>query len=748
MLHSGLNSAQVRTPKQRSSAKPMREQAWTQGIPVSDPSFSKPMVPAPRQAIRKKLPQIQICFGGQDDDDAPLYVGSVKTVTGHLEADQLQAYSNHLKAYSDINVSHLARTLHSRRSQLPTKTAFSAATIDELTSKIHNKLAEVKQNPDTNIGIRSSSKPAIPGVLGVFTGQGSQWAAMGEYLIRSSDFVRRRLQDLEGSLAALPPSDRPQWHFVNEMLASGDNSRILEAELSAVVGHSSGEIAASYAAGSISAQDAIRIAYHRGLYTCQAGEPSSEQRSAILAVGSSWEDAQDLVNLRAFRGRLAIAAHNSSASVTFSGDADATILAKKVFDEEKKSARILKVDTAYHSHHMLPCSNPYISSLRACGVGVNREKDRTFCSWFSSVVPSNKDMDSGEELQGTYWRDNMTDPVLFVDAVKNAVASDQQLSLALKVGPYPVLQGLVMQNISECRSAALPYYVFPAAGYVAIALEAARSLAGDRVVELFELHDLTISKAITFKENVNAGVETLVTLTAVTSSGHQDQYSQHPSTSTSITADISCYSCPVTTTETKMELVASGCVKIVFGTPIVAALASIPLDVSKISSVDADRFYSSLHKVGYGYKGTFRGISSLKRRLNQASVVVSTYPYTDADPSIYLVHATYLDVAFQMTILAYSVPGDDRLRIDVFGESGQPGMIQVEDLTMKPLTPATKADDSHLFSYTKWDFASPHGASIVRGIHPSAAEVELADICETISYYYLCKWKSEITDAE
>jgi hybrid polyketide synthase / nonribosomal peptide synthetase ACE1 len=393
----------------------------------------------------------------------------------------------------------------------------------------------------------------------------------------------------------------------------------------------------------------------------------------MLAVGTSWEDAQDLITLRAFKGRLAIAAHNSSASVTLSGDAGAIVLAKKVFDEEKKFARLLKVDVAYHSRHMLPCADPYIHSLQACGVRVNRERSNTACSWFSSVTPGDKGIEPGEELQDVYWKDNMTNAVQFADAVRNAVASDQQISFALEVGPHPALQGPGTQNISEVRSAALPYCgvlsrgkndieafshalgfvwthlgaqgvdiqsyekavsssssggasqpklvvglppyqwnhgrihrhesrrsrkirgrkqafhellgvlspdstardlrwtnllkvseipwldghqlqgqtVFPAAGYVAMALEAARSLAADRTVELFEIHDLSISRAITFEEDANSGVETLVTLTAITTPSHRNQ--------TNITtADFSCYSCPSMGSEQEMELVASG----------------------------------------------------------------------------------------------------------------------------------------------------------------------------------------------
>ena len=835
---------------------------------------------------------------------------------------QLQAYSNHLKTHhGNIDASDLAWTLHSRRSQLSTKTTFSALTIEQLTFKIDAKLAEVSQNVGTTIGIRSNTK-AIPHLLGIFTGQGAQWPAMGAHLIRSSDFVRERIQHLEQSLATLPPSDRPAWHLQDEMLAGDDISRISEAALSqplcttiqivlvdllraagitfaAVVGHSSGEIAAAYAAGFISDHDAIRIAYYRGLFARLAGNECTGQKGAMLAVGTSWEDAQDLINLRAFKGRLAVAAHNSPASVTLSGDADAVVHAKKVFDEGKKFARLLKVDMAYHSHHMLPCGDAYVQALRACGVRINREPTNPSCSWFSSVTPSAKAMEPVEALQDVYWRDNMTNAVLFAEAVKNAVASDEQINLAIEIGPHPALKGPAAQNISEVRTATLPYSgalargkndieafsealgfvwthlphlvdfqsfekavtcdesrrpklvvglpsyqwnhgrshwsesrisrrmrgrkqphheilgflsthsnahelrwlnvlkqseipwldghqlqgqtVFPAAGYVAMALEASRNLAGEKTVELFELHHLVIPRAITFEEGDNSGVETLVTLTGA--QHHPDQ---------TATADFACYSVPVLSTgsEQETELMASGTVKIVFGTPDVVALSCTPLKDYNMSTVDTDLFYSTLSELGYGYSGPFRTMSSMKRRLNQSSVLVDSYSYTDADVSEYLVHPSMLDVALQASMLAYSAPGDERLwslsvptaigtirvnpevcaslptsgskvpvfaaldgesesfsaSIDLFNEDGEHGMIQVEDLVIKPFAPATKDDDRVVFTHPKFDFALPDGAAVVNNIRPSAYEFELATVCERISYYYVRKWKSELSD--
>ncbi|PYI00702.1 lovastatin nonaketide synthase [Aspergillus sclerotiicarbonarius CBS 121057] len=833
-------------------------------------------------------------------------------------ADQLQAYSDYLKKNPDVDASDLAYTLQSRRSRLPVKAAFSAATTEQLTTKIDEKLADLKRTPGTSVGIRSN-KQATPHILGVFTGQGAQWAAMGAQLIRSSEYVRMRVQDLQESLATLPSTDRPQWDLREEMLAGAETSRIAEAALSqplctaiqillvdllktagitfnAVVGHSSGEIGAAYAAGFFSAHDAIRIAYYRGIYARLAGNSSTGQKGSMMAVGTSLEDAQDLIQLGTFRGRLAVAAHNSSASVTISGDADAVILAKKVFDEEKKFARLLKVDTAYHSPHMLPCGDPYVHSLQSCGVRVN-QKPSTTCAWFSSVNPSERPMEPEDNLQAMYWRDNMTNSVLFCDAVKNAVASDPQLSLAIEVGPHPALKGPAVQNISDVRPTPLPYTgllsrgkddvqalsdalgfiwthiggsgvdlqsfetaasgrtlqpklvvglpsycwnhsrthwyesrrsrkmlgrkqpfheilgvlspdstprdmrwtnvlkvseipwldghqlqsqtVFPAAGYVAMAFEATKIIASNRPVRFLELNNLNIPRAITFEEDANTGVETLVTLTAISSDN------------AATTADFSCYSSPASAVDQEMELTASGSVRIVFGTSDVATLFSTPVDEYNMTTIDADTFYTTLGNLGYGYYGTFRGMSSLKRRLNNSSVMVETYAYTDADSSTYLVHPTMLDVAFQASMLAYSAPEDERLwslhvptsirnirvnpelcsslptsgshvpvcaslddsesfraSIDIFAQDGKNAMIQVEDLTIKPFAPATEADDRRLFSHLKYDVASPDGASVVDGIRPSAKESELATVCERISYYYVRKWRSEISEED
>lgn len=261
---------------------------------------------------------------------------------------------------------------------------------------------------------------------------------MGRELIKASQYVRTAFTALQKILDGLP--DGPTWDLIQELLADGENSRINEAALgqplctaiqivmvdllrhagirfASVVGHSSGEIGAAYAAGFLSASDALKIAYYRGLHAKLAAGDNG-MKGAMIAVGTSLDDAEDLCNLPYFKGRTSVAASNSSSSVTLSGDADRIAQAKLVLEDENKLVRLLKVDTAYHSHHMIALSDPYVRSLDRVGIMV--QTPYSDCSWYSSVFGGKKIM--ANDLRNIYWSDNMVGTVLFSQAVEAAMA--------------------------------------------------------------------------------------------------------------------------------------------------------------------------------------------------------------------------------------------------------------------------------------------------------------------------------------
>ncbi|KAG7116294.1 Polyketide synthase-nonribosomal peptide synthetase like protein [Verticillium longisporum] len=387
--------------------------------------------------------------------------------------EQARRLSVWLENNSEVSLTDLAWTLATRRSKFPYRWFFSAGSVAQLRTKIDKRLGSTYEP----INLLPSLKPKI---LGIFTGQGAQWAAMGRSLIIGSKFVSKIVDCLEVSLSLLP--DAPTWSLREELLAGADKSRIAQAALSqplctavqvilvemlkasgigfeAVVGHSSGEIGAAYAAGLICAEDAIRIAYYRGLHSSLA-KGTKGQKGAMLAVGTSVEDAQEFCAFEEMQGRICVAACNSSSSVTLSGDSDAVKEAESILQDEGRFVRVLRVDTAYHSHHMLPPAGPYVESMRSCNVRVlnDRKGEGVVCSWFSSVRKNQEEMKfQSEGLDGEYWRDNMVKPVLFAQALKKAIDTKGPFDMAFEVGPHPALQGPALQTIQEVQGNRIPY---------------------------------------------------------------------------------------------------------------------------------------------------------------------------------------------------------------------------------------------------------------------------------------------------
>ena len=170
----------------------------------------------------------------------------------------------------------------------------------------------------------------------IFTGQGAQWHGMGSELFEYRAF-RTAVDYLDFVLASLPVP--PSWTLSDILSGKCNKDLIQTAEISqaactavqiglvdllaswavrpsSVAGHSSGEIAAAYASGRITAAEAIVAAYYRG----QAVSKNT-QEGAMLAVGLSSDDV--IKYLEGRESEVKVAAINSPSSVTLSGEANA-----------------------------------------------------------------------------------------------------------------------------------------------------------------------------------------------------------------------------------------------------------------------------------------------------------------------------------------------------------------------------------------------------------------------------------------
>lgn len=300
---------------------------------------------------------------------------------------------------------------------------------------------------------------------------------MGAALVASSSTAMNIVSSLEKRLARLPLEDRPQWSLVEEMQRF-EGSRVYEAALSqplctaiqivlvdflrssgvtfgAVVGHSSGEIAAAYAAGVISAEDAICIAYYRGMCSTLAGGRNGKE-GAMMAATVTVEDASELLDSHVFQGRVMIAAYNSSDNLTLSGDKDAVKELQVILEDENKEVHVLEVDKAYHSHHMQPCAGPYGDALRALDIQVSMNPT---CTWISSVTGNDIVKHGLGTLTGPYWVENGVNSVLFMQALQRTcdTLGSEDISLVIEIGPHPALRKPTTQTIKEKTGRDVPY---------------------------------------------------------------------------------------------------------------------------------------------------------------------------------------------------------------------------------------------------------------------------------------------------
>ncbi|KAL4861815.1 hypothetical protein BDV12DRAFT_207764 [Aspergillus spectabilis] len=391
------------------------------------------------------------------------------------------ALASYLRAHPDTDLDQLAYTLF-RRTEFPFRAAFSATSVEELVNKLETGRGSLKSSSSRTATIPEALPPRI---LGIFTGQGAQWATMGKELYRASAVFSNAIHQMQDSLDLLPLQDRPHWSLVDQLDAPAETSRVGEAavsqplctalqvalvdvlhaagvEFSAVVGHSSGEIGAAYAAGYLSATDAIRVAHYRGVHTKLAQGPQGK-RGKMMAVGMSLQQATAFCS--EFGDALAVAASNSQTSCTLAGDAEAIDDAHARLQANGTFARVLQIDTAYHSHHMKPCGTPYLESMKQCGVKVQQHRGlkQQQCNWYSSVWGPNgrsRSFDQGADsqlLEGQYWVDNMTQAVLFSQALARALNEDQSFDFALEVGPHPALKGPSSEIIKMLTGHSLPY---------------------------------------------------------------------------------------------------------------------------------------------------------------------------------------------------------------------------------------------------------------------------------------------------
>ncbi|MBK6522719.1 MAG: acyltransferase domain-containing protein [Sphingobacteriaceae bacterium] len=180
---------------------------------------------------------------------------------------------NNRSSFSDICYSSAVRNSHHDM-----RLAFVAESKEELAKNM-----QIYLNGETVTGIaegRTNEKKEK--IVFIFSGQGPQWWGMGRQLFEKEPLFRETITKRDKMLSV----HFGGWSLMEELARDGETSRISETNIanpaifaiqiglfemwkamgvtpSAVVGHSIGEVAAGYASGALTLEQAVLLIFHR-----------------------------------------------------------------------------------------------------------------------------------------------------------------------------------------------------------------------------------------------------------------------------------------------------------------------------------------------------------------------------------------------------------------------------------------------------------------------------------------------------
>ncbi|POS76982.1 hypothetical protein DHEL01_v204618 [Diaporthe helianthi] len=341
----------------------------------------------------------------------------------------------------------------SRRSSLEFKACFVAQSAADLQQRLNapERLSVQRFLP---------SDDAAPTLASVFCGQGAQWYAMGRELMEFEPFssslvaASKYLSKIVASdfdLLEELMHDYPCLSRINEPRIAQPATTAIQIALvdllkashilpTAVVGHSSGEIAAAYAAGYLTREDAWLIAFRRGEYAQSLQYSRLNAEGLMMAVGLSASQAQEYIR-RVPLGTIVVACENSPVSVTLSGDKDQILYLAQEMDEDGVFHRVLVVSTAYHSHHMHLIAQSYQQSLQAVRPLISAQGSRMFSSVTGKEI-------FARQVGAEYWSRNLTSPVLFCQAFSDMYEAVKP-KLVLEVSPAITLAKPIQEIVAS-----------------------------------------------------------------------------------------------------------------------------------------------------------------------------------------------------------------------------------------------------------------------------------------------------------
>ncbi len=335
-----------------------------------------------------------------------------------------------------LNLNDLIYTASAHRTHHDYRAAFVGQSATELADQIANWS-----------GTLSSASPRK--VVFVFPGQGAQWIGMGRQLYAQEPAFREALERCANALRPYIDWDLLDILLHNEDPAQFERIEVVQPALfaiqvalaevwcslgvmpDAIIGHSMGEVAAAYIAGSLSLEDAAAIISQRSeLMKRVSGQGAMVMVELPFAEAKSW--------LNGYADRVDVAVTNSPRSCVLSGEPTAVAEITASLENSGVFCRTVKVNVAAHSPQMdalRPELVQHLNGLQPASANV---------PVYSTVTG---ELRHGTDFDADYWGANLRQPVLFAQAVERAL--EDGYNTFIEISPHPVLLSGIERSLPD-----------------------------------------------------------------------------------------------------------------------------------------------------------------------------------------------------------------------------------------------------------------------------------------------------------
>ncbi len=386
----------------------------------------------------------EYCSGVETDKSNSDFNGYYLPLSAHTPqalVDYADKYVQHLNLIeTEEEFRNICVSTANRKTDFEYKKLFYGKTKGQLIKNLKNfqnhDLKSIKPSKDNN-----------KKVVFVFPGQGAQWVGMGRELYENEPVFKNTIDICEKAF-----SQYVDWSLKAEIYTDKSNSNLKkinviqpylfamqvalaelwkakDVEPEAVVGHSMGEVAAAYIAGTLTIEDAANIICSRS----KLMNTLSGQGGAMLVTELDVEQANKLVEK--YNGKISLAVQNSPKSIVLAGENSIIQEILNDLTEKDLFCRQVKVDVASHSPQMDSIKDVLFDKVQ----NVNAQESNI--PIYSTV--KNK-LIEGKSLNAYYWRDNLRGSVLFCSVTEKLLQDGY--NVFIEVSPHTVLS----TAIKEC----------------------------------------------------------------------------------------------------------------------------------------------------------------------------------------------------------------------------------------------------------------------------------------------------------